>query len=101
MNMKSVKGGLNATAAAVNLANILSSSFCNVRQAGFILLVNNAYNKDVHTKIDKSGQEDGSKSGEIRLSRDGELFVGGRKVDPDNPIPGYKVFMDTKKSASK
>jgi hypothetical protein len=99
--MQSAKAGLNATATAVNLANILSSSFSNVRQAGLILLINNAYNQDLDTKIDKSSKEAGSESGEIRLSLDGELFIGGKKVDPDNPMPGYRVFMDSKRSASK
>lgn len=99
--MRSVKPGLNATATAVNLANILSSSFSNVRQAGLILLINNAYNQGTHARINKLHEEDGSESAEIRLSLDGELFIGGKKVEPDNPVPGYKVFMDTKRSSSK
>lgn len=85
------KSGINAAAATVNLANILTSRFSNVRQSGLVLLINTAYNQDT---------DDRSTSAKIRLSLDGELSIDGKKVDPNKAIPGYQVFMDTKKSKS-
>ncbi|HBS61066.1 MAG TPA: hypothetical protein DEA44_17605 [Firmicutes bacterium] len=91
--MKSARSGINATAATVNLANILTSRFSNVRQSGLIFLINTADKQDVATG-------DGLETAEIRLSLNGELSINGKKIDPGKPIPGYRVFMDTKQSKS-
>ena len=90
-------GSLNASAAAVNLANILSSCRSNVRQSGLVLMINNAMDMFASCK-DKYADKKGEKPVEIRLSLDGEVYIDGRKVDPKNPIPGYKIFIDRKNS---
>jgi hypothetical protein len=94
--MGKANNSINAKAATINLANILSSIDTHVRQTGLILLLNTA--NDLLNHELKNDHLTGLD--EIRITLGGEIFVNGKKIDPNNLLPGYKIVMDRKESKS-
>ena len=98
--MSQITNSLNAKAAAINIANILSSQDSRIRQNALILVLNPA-----SPWFDESGGADGNsrqdaRPSEIKITLDGEILIDGKKINIKKPPSGYRIFVDRKEARS-
>lgn len=87
---------LNMKSATISIANILASDNSNIKQVGMVIFLNNLYNSLEHY----NNTEHTINPTAFKISRDGDLFINGTKLDPENLPLGCKFVIDKKEAHS-
>ncbi|MGI6113426.1 MAG: hypothetical protein ACOYEJ_04820 [Mahellales bacterium] len=97
--MAEITNRLNAKAAAINIANILSSRDSKVRQNALIMLLNPTL-RWLNDADGIGNDRQNAEPREIRITLDGNILIDGKKIDSEKPPLGYKIFVDKKEARS-